>query len=648
MSPFPSANSLPPCLRRQVRRATGPALAALLGLGLAAGLGCASGGGGGGSDSDPYEVTTLVDADTPPSGTNTLRAALAQVPDGGTVTFDQSLNGKTLTLSLVGAAHSMLPGEFYNPDMTFGGYRDRDYGRSALYAKKNVTLDASNLPDGITLAWGGGGASHARVLAVYGNLTMRNIAIVSGYASAEALSSTSQPWTLARGGGLAVWGTATLDHCTLGGNTASGDLESGRDRGTYGGGIYANAVVMRDCVVSGNLATGYGAAGGGIYSVGGGDGATGIDASLTRCAVTGNRVTAQHAYGGGLFTLGGGPSHSVTMTLTNCTVARNRVEEKIILSGQHYSRGGGVYMGGGSLSLQSCTVAENQVTGSLELFNGKPNLGGGGVAATIGNAHVVESMKVRHSILVGNTLNGAAEDLYTGSLLHFYSEGYNRIGKLDFSQILVPVPPPDPGWLDLSRKHYPKVGDLDGLSLSAVLDAGAVRRHATLLSVGTDPGEKAVLWYPPLGQALAQVPPMAYTVKSVVAGYTLNSGTDGDFLDHVVAKLRTDAWLGGSFWPGFATQTAVSWHSASATWPSDPLNKPWIQFWRDLDVQIGSALGTVALGDAFWDSFSNGESFGNVTITKASESQSVARAADDQLGNARPGAANADVGAIEE
>ncbi|HWQ08438.1 MAG TPA: hypothetical protein VN436_05000, partial [Holophaga sp.] len=175
----------------------------------------------------PYEVTTLLDAETPPEGTTTLRAALASVPDGGTVTFDQSLNGKTLTLTLVGTAHSVLPGEVYSGG-AFGGYQDRDYGRSALYAKKNMTLDASNLPDGITLAWGGGSASHARVLAVYGNLTMRNIAIVSGYASAEALDTTSQPWTLARGGGLAVWGTATLDRCTLGGNTVSGDLEGSR------------------------------------------------------------------------------------------------------------------------------------------------------------------------------------------------------------------------------------------------------------------------------------------------------------------------------------------------------------------------------------------------------------------------------------
>ncbi|HWQ10188.1 MAG TPA: hypothetical protein VN436_13800, partial [Holophaga sp.] len=350
------------------------------------------------------------------------------------------------------------------------------------------------------------------------------------------------------------------------------------------------------------------------------------------------------------FTLGGGPNHSATMTLTNCTVARNRAEEvSSIPSGQqHYCRGGGVYMGGGSLSLRSCTIAENQIAGTAATFNGKPNMGGGGVAATIGNAHVVESMKVRHSIVVGNTLNGAAEDLYTGSLLHFYSEGYNRIGKLDFSQILVPVPPPDLGWRDLSRKHYPKVGDLDSLTLGAVLDAGAVHRHGTLVSVGTDAGQKAVLWYPPLGQALDQIPSTTYTVTSVVAGYTLVSGTDGDFLDNVVTKLRTDAWLGASFWPGFTTQTSVSWYESSVTWPSDTNNAPWITFWRNLDTQIGSALGTVALGDVFWNSFANGESFGNVTITKGRELQTVTLQPLDQLGTARPGATNADVGAIEE
>jgi len=166
---------------------------------------------------------------------------------------------------------------------------------------------------------------------------------------------------------------------------------------------------MQDCIVSGNRAIGYGAAGGGIYSVGGADGNHGNNASLSRCVVSGNRVTARHAYGGGIFTLGGGPANLASMRLTNCTIARNLVEDHALLppSSQYYYRGGGIYLGGGYLTIESCTIAENQVTGTPAIVSNKPNMGGGGVGATIGNAHVVESMEIWHSIIAGNTLNAS-------------------------------------------------------------------------------------------------------------------------------------------------------------------------------------------------------------------------------------------------
>lgn len=320
------------------------------------------------------------------------------------------------------------------------------------------------------------------MLAVYGNLTMKNVTVTSGHAQAEATGSQTQPYTLARGGGLAVWGIATLDRCTISGNTAESDDEASRDRGTYGGGIYANGLIMNGCTVSGNRAVGYGAAGGGIYSVGGSD-STGMDVALTGCTVSGNRVTAQHAYGGGIFTLGGGPDNLRAMRLTNCTIARNLAEDHPSLpeSGQYYYRGGGVYMGGGYLSAASCTVVENEVTGNPATFSGKPNTGGGGIAATIGNAHVVESMDIRHSIIAGNLVNGSVNDVYTGSLLHFYSRGYNLVGEIDFSQILVPVP----AWYDLSRKHWPKAGDQDGIDVSD--GSTLVISHATHPSYQREP-----------------------------------------------------------------------------------------------------------------------------------------------------------------
>ena len=67
----------------------------------------------------------------------------------------------------------------------FQGYQERNYGKSALYVDRSLTIDASSLPHGITLAWAGGDASHARVLAVYGDLTMNKVTVTGGYSDAD-------------------------------------------------------------------------------------------------------------------------------------------------------------------------------------------------------------------------------------------------------------------------------------------------------------------------------------------------------------------------------------------------------------------------------------------------------------------------------
>jgi hypothetical protein len=632
---------------------------ALLCLGLLACAGC----GTNGSIHSAITVDSLADADPPPGGAMTLRTAIREIGSGGTITFDPSLNGGTIRLGIVGSDNSPLMGEIYGGTvgMTFLGYGVRNYGKSALYAAKDLTIDASSLPDGITLTWTGGDANRARVMAVHGNLTMRNVTVTSGHSSFEAIAGT-QPYTLARGGGLAVWGTATLEKCTVSGNRCSGDTDTtnSRDRGTYGGGIFANALVMTNTVVSGNAVIGYGAAGGGIYSVGGADG-QGIPSSLSGCTVSGNRVTAQHAYGGGIFTLGGGPNFLMPLALTNCTIARNVVEDHPGIGeppgAQYYCRGGGVYMGGGYLSVTGCTVAENRVTGVPAIFSRKPNMGGGGIAATVGNAHVVEDISIRHSVVAGNTLNGAAEDLFTGSVLNFYSHGYNRIGRIDFSQILVPIPP----WWSISRKHWPKTGDVDNVAVSDLLDLPNVMRHGSIRSVGTDDGELAALWYPPTGTALDQVPVAEYRVDDIVlAEYQTVQGRKDDFLFHVLDKLSTGEYggiLGSGFGAAYratfeaangASLDNVVWIESPAGWPSDARNIPWINFWRGLDNAIAGRLGSAGLGDGFWGSFPDGPLGDNVTMrVRTTQYGPVRLTGSDQLGNPRPYGLMGDIGAIE-
>lgn len=614
--------------------------------------GCGTSDSNSGPLPDPNIIVVNTAADTVPAPVNrmTLRSAIEQARPTDTITFSPSLNGATIQLSTVADSHTALKGEIYaGGPPVFQGYSDRDYGKSALYARKDITIDASSLPAGITIKWTGGDADPARVLAVYGNLILKNVTVTGGISKAEAISSGTQPFTLARGGGIAVWGTATLENSTISGNKVIGDDTASRDRGAYGGGIYSNGLVVRNSVVSGNSASGYGAAGGGIYSVGGADNTGGIgnEVILNGCSITGNRVTAQHAYGGGLFTLGGGPNNLAWLRMTNCTVARNVAEDNPSLpeAGQFYYRGGGIYIGGGSLAIVSSTIAENEVTGNPATFSGKPNMGGGGIAATIGDAHVVEYLSLQHSIIAGNKLSGAAQDIFSGSLLGFYSHGYNRIGVLDFSQILVPVP----DWTDLSRKHYPKIDDLDGVLAPDVLSMSNIQHHSSVISAGTDAGQPAVLSYGPSGSAVDAIPAGEYNVTIVNAGYTGFGLPTDDFLNHALDKVRADYGeeVGSDFGLGLGDLTGVTWYGPARTWPSNTANASWITFWKNLDAAIAGRLGTAGLGDDFWGSFTTGPLCDRVSIDVVRETRAIRLTGSDQRGKARPAGTLGDIGAVE-
>jgi len=108
-------------------------------------------------------VESLADTYPPLGGGGTLRDAIFWLIPGGTITFDPALDGGTIDLVEVAEDHTMLFGEVF-PQGKFGGYEPRDYGRSALSAHKNLTIDASALPHGITLHWAGGASGGARVL----------------------------------------------------------------------------------------------------------------------------------------------------------------------------------------------------------------------------------------------------------------------------------------------------------------------------------------------------------------------------------------------------------------------------------------------------------------------------------------------------
>ncbi|HEX7375092.1 MAG TPA: right-handed parallel beta-helix repeat-containing protein [Steroidobacteraceae bacterium] len=664
-----------------------------------------SGGAGSGSDGHPgasaVVVNSVADLAAPPAGTITLRSALADTSRGQRITFDPSLDGQTIALTIVAEPHTILKGEVMGirnepsgPVSYLVGYQDRDYGPSALVARKDVVIDASALPHGVTITWAGGDQPGARVLAVDGNLDLINVRITGGRSVAEKRTVTNpdeQPWTLGRGAALAVWGIARLRDCELSGNHAQGDFDSSRDRGAFGGGIYADVVDIEHCVISGNTVIGGGAAGGGVYSVGGA-GHPETVSRIDRSAVTGNRIAGLFAYGAGVYSDGGSIGNSKTLRITNSTVARNLAEPSPglppFLLRMGYWRGGGVYMSNGSLEIQSCTIVENVVRGVARTDSlGRRNLAGG-IAATVGNAHETEDMILGHSIIAGNVvqeIGGAsyAHDVFTGSLFYFRSAGYNRIGVMDFSQILVPVG--EPTWASLVRKHFPQDDDVADVDLADVVDlAAGISKSSSVVSAGTDAGEFAVLRYAPAGSALDRVPSGKYEVQETHGEYAAPVGTD-DFLAIVLRRIEQRyalAGFGAEFQSDFEsflasvdidaatagnqpytdpdgrpilTLAATHWFGPSATWPKELPNFPYIEFWHRLDAALAAravpGLGPQLLGDRQWrELFESGPLAENPSIRMSLSTRArltVQRLPTDQSGTARPAGAPADIGAVE-
>jgi hypothetical protein len=415
--------------------------------------------------------------------------------------------------------------------------------------------------------------------------------------------------------------------------------------------------------------------------------------TIESSSITGNRIQGLFTYGGGLYSDGGGIGNRKQLHVRNSTIAQNLVEPApglppfILAMG--YWRGGGVYASNGTLLLKGVTIVENEVHGLARTDDlGKPNLAGG-VAATIGNAHAIEDMMIGHSIIAGNTVHELGgevyeHDVFTGSTFYFRSFGYNRLGAIDFSQMLVPVG--QPTWASLSRRHYPQVDDRDDVDLDEVVDRTAgVTRSDSIRSMGPDAPDLAVLHYEPRNLARDQIPPALYVVSEVLGEYSVARGGVDDFLAILLERLESQFGLIGfasdftldfedflasvdldEDTPGnqpyvdpdgnpILTLADALWFGPAQTWPKQLFNYPFIEFWHRLDDALldeGIAgMGPEGIGDALWETlYSTGTlpENPNIYVTLVRRARfSVLLETADQLGMARPANLLGDVGAVE-
>ena len=189
------------------------------------------------NDSNPFED----------SGDISLREAISQGTPESLILFDATLDGKTINL---------------------------DLGELAI--NNSLTIDASNLPNGLTIDAGGQSRvmdiQPGAIVALHGlTLTGGNSPLASGGAcirnnsSSLSLSACTLSGNTTGGQGGAIFSrstsssaTVSLSACTIHGNSSGGD----------GGGVYASDTILNvsNCTVSGNSS---GENGGGILNFGG-------------------------------------------------------------------------------------------------------------------------------------------------------------------------------------------------------------------------------------------------------------------------------------------------------------------------------------------------------------------------------------------
>ncbi len=253
-------------------------------------------------------VTTYLDVDDPCDGKISLREAIEYAEPGATITFANSLKGKTIALEL-----------------------------GQLTTNKTLTIDASNLWDEATsepgLTISGQGETRILYLEEGADVEINGVTLTNAKASDCGGAICSWRATLSlnncvvcnskalSGGGVYSYrGVATLTNCTITNNSADSD---GGGANSIGG-----EITLINCTVANNTAD----TGGGVASYG--------EATLVNCSITHNSAK----YGGGVYFCGD------VLIATNCLVAGNSA-----------SHGGGVYYLGdaGNAPFYNCTIVDN-------------------------------------------------------------------------------------------------------------------------------------------------------------------------------------------------------------------------------------------------------------------------------------------------
>lgn len=300
-------------------------------------------------------VTTAND-----SGPGSLRAALAAVLDGDTISFSPGLNGTPIVLTsgeIDTAKSYTIAGNGANQTIIDGNHASRVLAVVA----GTVTISGVTVRNG-NVALVGVNVSSAGGLLVEGgaSLTVRNSTITGNAVKASASGAT------ALGAGLTALsgGQLTIVGSTVSGNTASQTVPGAK---AAGGGIHADShtsLTLVDSTVSGNTST---QQGGGISAI------AAASVTVTSTTVAGNSAPA----GSGIFGSAALQDTIVANTpATNCSVT-------VTSQGHNLDSGTGCgFTGAGDLRNADPRLGPLQGNGGTTLTQalqaGSPAIGAGG------------------------------------------------------------------------------------------------------------------------------------------------------------------------------------------------------------------------------------------------------------------------------
>ena len=244
-----------------------------------------------------------------------------------------------------------------------------------LAVDSDLTIDASALPDGITISGdktgNGPTVDDSRVFYISGgaDVTLISLTITEGRASDAVFGNDG-----ANGGGIYILsGTVRLQGCNVVYNSTGDGGEYNSDDaggGGYGGGIYAGGgtLTLEQCTVAHNRC---------------GDGGS----------MTGSGSFDYAGAGGN----GGGISSSGTLILRQCTIAHNRCGDGgSAASGSNAGRGGrgsGISYSG-TVTVEQCTITHNRAGDGGDVVSGGTggDGGGGGIFAFSGPSTLTDSI----------------------------------------------------------------------------------------------------------------------------------------------------------------------------------------------------------------------------------------------------------------